>query len=173
LKNRLAYDEVAPVKIADSMAATPLFLDDLRARSAQRIVGDPEFRYTLEDMNRVRQKIKENSMSLNEKVRRGELVEDKKRKEMREKERQSRGPALEVQAFELTLDDLSAPKLRPVAFDRKQDKNLLEPSEEDEEGNKKESPEPDAIRNESLRIMRDLIELGNRTKTASIPKDPV
>ncbi len=172
LKNRLAYDEVAPVKIVDSMAATPLFLDELRARSAQRMVGDPEFRYTIEDMNRVRQKIKENSMSLNEKVRRTELVEDKKRKEMREKERQSRGPALDVQAFELTLDDLSAPKLRPVAFDRKQDKNLLEPSEEDEEGNKK-GPEPDAIRNESLRIMRDLIEQINRTKTASIPKDPV
>ncbi len=172
LKNRLAYDEVAPVKIVDSMAATPLFLDELRARSAQRMVGDPEFRYTIEDMNRVRQKIKENSMSLNEKVRRTELVEDKQRKEMREKERQSRGPALDVQAFELTLDDLSAPKLRPVAFDRKQDKNLLEPSEDDEEGNKK-GPEPDAIRNESLRIMRDLIELINRTKTASIPKDPV
>jgi carboxyl-terminal processing protease len=154
------------------MAATPLFLDELRARSAQRMAGDPEFRYTIEDMNRVRQKIKENSMSLNEKVRRTELVEDKQRKEMREKERQSRGPALDVQAFELTLDDLSAPKLRPVAFDRKQDKNLLEPSEDDEEGNKK-GPEPDAIRNESLRIMRDLIELINRTKTASIPKDPV
>ncbi len=37
LKNRLAYDEVAPVKIVDSMAATPLFLDELRERSAQRI----------------------------------------------------------------------------------------------------------------------------------------
>jgi carboxyl-terminal processing protease len=173
LKNRLAYDEVAPVKIVDSMAATPLFLDELKVRSAQRIAGDPEFGYTIEDMNRVREKIKENSMSLNEKVRRKELVEDKNRKEMREKERQSRGPALDVQAFELTLDDLSAPKLRPVAFDRKQDKNLLEPSEDDEEGTKKQSPEPDAIRNEALRIIRDLIELGNRTKTASIPKDPV
>jgi carboxyl-terminal processing protease len=173
LKNRLAYDEVAPVKIVDSMAANPLFLDELRTRSAQRLAGDLEFRYAVEDMNRVRQKIKENAMSLNEKERRNELVDDKKRKEMREKERQSRGPALDVQAYELTLDDLNAPKLRQVAFDRKQDKKLLEQSDEDEEGNKKESPEPDAIRNESLRIMRDLIDLGNRTKTASIPKDPV
>jgi carboxyl-terminal processing protease len=172
LKNRLAYDEVAPVKIVDSMAATPLFLDELRARSAQRIVGDYEFRYTIEDMSRVREKIKENVMSLNEKVRRKELADDKKRKELREKERQSRGPALDVQAFELTLDDLSAPKLRPVAFDRKQEKNLLESPEEDDDG-KKEGSEPDAIRNEALRIMRDLIDLGNRTKTASIPKEPL
>jgi carboxyl-terminal processing protease len=172
LKNRLAYDEVAPVKIVDSMAATPLFLDDLRARSAQRIVGDPEFRYTIEDMSRVREKIKDNVMSLNEKTRRQELADDKKRKEFREKERQSRGPALDVQAFELTLDDLSAPKLRPVAFDRKQEKHLLESAEEDEDS-KKEGAEPDAIRNEALRIMRDLINLGNRTKTASIPKEPL
>jgi carboxyl-terminal processing protease len=172
LKNRLAYDEVAPVKIVDSMAATPLFLDELRARSAQRIVSDPEFRYTIEDMSRVREKIKENVMSLNEKVRRKELADDKKRKEAREKERQSRGPALEVQAFELTLDDLSAPKLRPVAFDRKQEKNMLEPADEDDDG-KKEGSDPDAIRNEALRIMRDLINLGNPTKTASIPKEPL
>ena len=174
LKNRLAYDEVAPVKIVDSMAATPLFLDELRARSAQRLVGDPEFRYTVEDMSRVRDKIKENVMSLNEKARRKELADDKKRKEHREKERQSRGPALDVQAFELTLDDLSVPKLRPVAFDRKQEKHLLEPPEEDDNGKKeKENPEPDAIRNEALRILRDLIDLGSRTKTASIPKEPL
>jgi hypothetical protein len=88
------------------------------------------------------------------------------------KRKGNRGPA-NAQAFELTLDDLSAPKLRPVAFDRKQDKNLFEPSEEGEEDPKKESPEPDAIRNESLRIVKDLIELGNQTKTASIPKDPL
>jgi carboxyl-terminal processing protease len=172
LKNRLAYDEVAPVKIVDSMAATPLFLDELRARSAQRIVSDPEFRYTIEDMSRVREKIKENVMSLNEKARRKELADDKKRKELREKERQSRGPALNVQAFELTLDDLSAPKLRAVAFDRKQENHMFEAPDEDDDG-KKEGPEPDAIRNEALRIMRDLVNLGNQTKTASIPKEPL
>ena len=170
LKNRLAYDEVAPVKIADSMAATPLFLNDLRARSAARVAADPEFGYTLDDMRRVREKMDQNTISLNEKVRRKELVEDKQRKEGRDKERQSRGPALGVQAYELTLDDLSAPKLRPVAFDRKQDKSLLD-SDEEEANAKKAAPEPDPIRNESLRIMRDLIELIQQTKTASIKGD--
>ena len=170
LKNRLAYDEVAPVKIADSMAATPLFLNDLRARSAARVAADPEFGYTLDDMHRVREKMDQNTISLNEQVRRKELVEDKQRKEGRDKERQSRGPALGVQAYELTLDDLSAPKLRPVAFDRKQDKSLLD-SDEEEANAKKAAPEPDPIRNESLRIMRDLIELIQQTKTASIKGD--
>jgi carboxyl-terminal processing protease len=170
LKNRLAYDEVAPVKIADSMAATPLFLSQLKARSTARVTADPEFGYTAEDMRRVREKIAQNTISLNEKARRKELVEDKKRKEERETERQSRGPALEVQAYELTLDDLAAPKLRSVAFDRKQDKNLLD-SDDDEADTKKVTPEPDPIRNEALRIMRDLVELTQQTKTASIQKD--
>ena len=85
LKNRLSYDEVAPVKIADSMAATPLFLNQLKARSAARVAADPEFGYTTDDMTRVRDKIAQNAISLNEKVRRKELVEDKKRKEQRER----------------------------------------------------------------------------------------
>ena len=168
LKNRMAYDEVAPVKIADSMAATPLFLNELKARSSQRLGADPEFLYITEDMRRLRERLAENSISLNEKQRRNELAEDKLRKEQREQDRQARGPALGVQAYELTLDDLSSPKLRAVAFDRKQEKaSLLD--EEEETGDKKSAVvPPDPIRNEALRIMRDMVELNRQTKTASI-----
>jgi carboxyl-terminal processing protease len=166
LKNRLAYDEVAPVKIVDSMAATPLFLDELRARSAQRIAQDPEFVYTMEDMARLKEKIAANSLSLNEAARRKELAEEKRRKEQRIEERKKRGPALAVQAYELKLDDLTSPKLRPVAYDRKPEKAVA--AEEEEAEDKKADPEPDAIRNEALRIMKDLIDLNRQTKTASI-----
>lgn len=169
LKNRLAYDEVAPVKIVDSMAATPLFIDQLRERSAQRIAKDPEFVYTVEDLTRLKGKISENALSLNEAARRKELADDKSRKEKRIEERKERGPALAVQAYELKLDDLSATKLRPVAYDRKPEKAAA--MEEDDADDKKADPEPDAIRNESLRIMKDLIELNHQTKTASIQAD--
>lgn len=131
LKNRLPYDEVAPVKIADSMSATPLFLDDLRARSSQRITKDPEFVYVTEDMKRIRDKIAQNTISLNEKVRRQELADDKDRKDKRDEERLERGPALQASALELTLDDLTLPKLRSVAFDRKRDKSVVDVDDED------------------------------------------
>lgn len=167
LKNRLAYDEVAPVKIADTMAATPLFLEELKLRSEQRRTSDPEFGYTTEDMQRLRGKLEENTLSLNQNQRRKEIAEEKQRKETREKEREARGPALGVQAFELTLDDLASPKLRPVAFDRKSEKGMVL-EEEGEEEKKSEKPQPDPIRNETLRIMQDLIELNHQTKTASI-----
>lgn len=137
LKNRLPYDEVAPVKIADSMSATPLFLEELRERSGQRVSVDPEFLYVTEDMQRIRDKITQNAISLNEKARKQELSDDKARKEVREQERLARGPALEATALELTLDDLTLPKLRTVAFDRKRDKSSI--AEVDEEGGLKPS----------------------------------
>ena len=96
------------------MAATPLFLDELRARPRSGC-GDSEFRYTIEDMSRVREKIKENVMSWNEKERGKELADDKKRKEHRAKREAITRSCAGRQALELTLDDLSAPKLRPVA----------------------------------------------------------
>ncbi len=170
LKNRLAYDEVAPVKIVDSMAATPLFVEELRDRSIQRIAKDPEFLYTMDDMARLKEKISENSLSLNESARRKEMAGEKKRKEQRIEERKQRGAAIAAQAYELKLDDVAAPKLRPVAYDRKPEKAPLI-ADEDEADTKKTDPEPDAIRNESLRIMKDLIELNRQTRTASIQSE--
>jgi C-terminal peptidase (prc) len=169
LKNRLAYDEVAPVKIVDSMSATPLFLDELRARSAERVAKDPEFRYTLEEMARLKEKLAANSLSLNKEVRKKELAEEKSRREKRIAERKQRGPALAVQAYELKLDDLASPKLRPVAYDRKAEKAVA--MDEEDGADKNADPEPDAIRNETLRIMKDLIDLNRQTKTASIQSE--
>jgi carboxyl-terminal processing protease len=169
LKNRLAYDEVAPVKIVDSMAATPLFIDQLKERSTQRVTKDPEFVYTVEDMTRLKEKISENALSLNQSARRKELAEEKNRKEKRIGERKDRGPAIGVQAYELKLDDLASPKLRPVAYDRKPEKAAA--VEEEDAVDKKADPEPDAIRNEALRIMKDLIDLNHQTKTASIQSE--
>ena len=111
LKNRLAYDEVAPVKIVDSMAATPLFLNELRARSARGSLPIRSFVTRWKTCAAFVRRLNRMRSPSTRKVRRKELVEDKKRKELREKERQSRGPALDVQAYELTLDDLSCAKI--------------------------------------------------------------
>ncbi|CAN5579033.1 carboxy terminal-processing peptidase [soil metagenome] len=166
LKNRLVYDEVAPVKITEW--TNPLFIAELKARSQARIATDPEFLYTLDDMKRLRERITENAVSLNEKDRRKELADEKKRKETRDHEREARGPALAVQDYELKLDDVTAPKLRAVAFDRRDDKKLMPDDDEDEDKGKKPGPvPPDAIRNEALRIMKDFIELSQPAKTAS------
>lgn len=165
LTNRLPYDEVAPVKIADAMAATPLFLDELRERSALRVAADPEFRYTLEDVERLRQRIEENRVTLNLANRKAEIAADKARKEERELQRAGRGPALHAQAYELKLEDVGKPALEAVAYNRKSDKPLMMDPEE-AEATKDDPPQPDPIRDEALRILNDLIQLSSGPKTA-------
>ncbi|GAT32831.1 carboxyl-terminal processing protease [Terrimicrobium sacchariphilum] len=169
LKHRLPYDEVAPVKITESNVATPLAIDELRARSSQRVAGDPEFAYVKEDITRIKDKVEKNTLSLNEKERKAELDADKTRKEHRDAERIARGPVFDVKTYEVRLDDVSAPKLRPVAYNRKPDKAAMAVDDDEPADPKKpDVPQPDPIRDEALRIMRDYINLNRQDKTASV-----
>jgi len=170
LKNRLEYDEVAPVKISES--PTPLFLEELRANSQARIGADPEFLYVSEDMKRLRERIEANTISLNEKERRKELADEKARKEQRKVARAEHGPLVKAQVWQLTLDDVRSKreKLEQVAYEREREKRYIDDPEE-AAAEKKEGPqppEPDPVRNETLRIAGDLISLTKQLKTASV-----
>jgi len=171
LRNRLEYDEVAPVKIVDSFGPNPLFLDELRRRSQARLAVDPEFLYVSDDMQRLRKRIDENKISINEAVRRQELADDKQRKDQRKQDRLARGPLVNVQAWALTLDDVRGKreKLEAVAYEREREKRYAgDPEEvEAEKQDGPKAPEPDPIRNETIRIMEDFIGLTRQNKTAA------
>lgn len=158
LNNMLPYDEVAPVRFSDSIIPKPLFLDDLRERSAQRVAMDPEFSYIVEDAKRLNEKFEKNMVSLNIATRKEEIAQEKSRTKERKAERAKRGEALDVAAFELTLDDVEAPVLKPVAYNRKPEKPLMEEPVEGEEAETSE-PLPDPVRDEAVRIISDLIQL--------------
>ena len=174
LKNPLDYDEVAPVILAakDKAAPSSLFLEELRQRSLKRIQSDPEFIYVNEDMQRIRERITKNSISTNEGVRRKELADEKTRKESRKEERVARGSMVNAKVWQLTLDDVKNNRkdLEVVDYERERDKkySIEEDSEEESDEGKggKKLPEPDPIRNETVRIITDFIELSNSSKTA-------
>jgi carboxyl-terminal processing protease len=183
LKNPLPYDEVAPVAFKSSPNAGELFLEELRERSQRRIASDPEFAYVSEDMRRLRERIEKNSISTNKELRKKELAEDKARKEARKTERLARGPLIDAKVWELTLDDVKNNRetLEVVAYERRRDKKYSgeesddpEESGDSEEGAEKKdkTPEPDPIRNESVRIITDLIEFSNLARTASAKPAP-
>ena len=69
----------------------------------------------MEDMDRLRHKIDENRISLNEDVRKKELADDKLRKEMRSKERLARNQE-EPRIYRLTLDTVDKPNLQLVMY---------------------------------------------------------
>src|SRR5204863_5391984 len=87
----------------------------LKRRSAERIQHNPEFHYVMEDIDRLRHKLDENRISLNEDLRKKELQEDKLRKEMRSKERLARQEE-EPKVYRLTLDTVDKPNLQLIMY---------------------------------------------------------
>src|SRR5947208_1483573 len=183
LKNALAYDEVTKAKYTKWSDSHSLFVDELRRRSEERVKNDPEFHYVMEDMDRLRHKIDENRITLNEDVRKKELADDKLRKETRSKDRLARNQE-EPQIYRVTLDTVDKPNLQLIMYPGKlaeAKKNGVVPKVDSDaaadadselvdgatgDGDSKE-PAIDPERDESLNILADLVQLSNRPKTAS------
>ena len=183
LKNALAYDEVARAKYTKWSDSHSLFVDQLRRRSEERVKGDPEFHYVMEDMDRLRHKIDDNRISVNEDQRKKELQDDKLRKETRSKERLARNQE-EPRIYRVTLDTVDKPNLQLIMYPGKlaeAKKNGVAPKVDpeaasdadsdlisggDTQGDGKE-PTIDPERDETLNILTDLVDLSRGPKTAS------
>jgi carboxyl-terminal processing protease len=183
LKNALPYDEVPKAKYTKWSDTHSLFIDQLRRRSEERVKADPEFHYVVEDMDRLRRKIDENRISLNEDVRKKELADDKLRKETRSKERLARNQE-EPRIYRVTLDTVDKPNLQLVMYPGKlaeAKKNGVAPKVDSEAapdadsdlitgaGSDADNKEPaiDPERDEALNILSDLVDFSRGPKTAS------
>jgi carboxyl-terminal processing protease len=184
LKNALPYDEVSKAKYTKWSDTHPLFIDQLRQRSEERVKNDPEFHYVEEDMDRLRHKIDENRISLNEDVRKKELADEKARKEARSKERLARDEN-EPRIYRVTLDTVDKPNLQLIMYPGKlaevkkngtgpkadsdsaadPDSDLLDGGAPGDGDNKEPLIDPE--RDEALNILADLVQLSSGPKTAS------
>ena len=176
LKDPLPYDEVDPASF--DKWEHPLPLKELRARSAARVAADAEFGYVKEDLDRMKQRVAENSISLNEKTRRDEMAADKTRKDEREAVRAKARPS-EEKDYLVTLENVDKPELQPVKNEKKDGKKKdgaatppVDPPDADDGEDKPEdkegkTPAVDPVRTETLNILRDFIELSRTPKTAS------
>jgi carboxyl-terminal processing protease len=184
LKNCLAYDEVPKARYTRWSDSHPLFIDELKRRSAERVQHNQEFHYVMEDVDRLRHKLDENRISLNEDTRKKELDEDKVRKEMRSKERLARHDE-EPRVYRLTLDTVDKPNLQLIMFPGKlaqaKTKGVSpkvapeaagdadsDSSSDDEDLSNGKEPAIDPERDESLNILSDLADLSRGPKTASV-----
>jgi carboxyl-terminal processing protease len=165
LKDPLPYDTVDAVRFQKS-EEHPLFLDDLRRRSAARVAADPEFAYVLADLQRVSDKIAANEVSLNEETRRAEMEKDRLRKEKRAAEREKRTKP-EDPVYEITLENIDVEELQPASHDV-QERNASVVSEGDDALEEEDEQLVDAVRMETLRILSDLVELSRSPRTAAV-----
>jgi len=187
LKNALPYDEVPKAKYTKWSDTHSLFVDQLKRRSEERVKNDPEFHYVMEDIGRLRHKLDENRISLNEDLRKKELADDKLRKEMRSKERLARNQE-EPRIYRLTLDTVDKPNLQLIMYPGKLaevKKNGSSPKVDPEAapdadtdltagvgvGDDTKEPAIDPERDETLNILADLVDLSRGPKTASANTD--
>src|SRR5438094_631164 len=184
LKNALAYDEVPKAKYTKWSDTHSLFVDQLRRRSEERVKNNPEFHYVVEDMDRLRHKIDENRISLNEDARKQELADDKLRKETRSKERLARNQ-VEPSIYRVTLDTVDKPNLQLIMYPGKlaeAKKNGTVPKVDPDAASDADTdligsaggadddtktPAIDPERDEALNILADLVDLSRGPKTAS------
>ena len=183
LKNALPYDEVAKARYTKWSDSHSLFIDQLRRRSEERVKNDPEFHYVMEDIARLRHKLDENRISLNEDSRKKELQEDKLRKETRSKERLARNQE-EPRIYRVTLDTVDKPNLQLVMYPGKlaeAKKNGVAPKVDSEAASDADTdligganadddtktPAIDPERDEALNILADFVDLSRGPKTAS------
>jgi len=174
----LGYDEVPKARF--TKWSGPLFIEELKQRSAERVQNNAEFHYVMEDMERLRHKLDENRVSLNEDVRRKELQDDKARKDLRTKERLARHEE-EPNIYRVTLDNVDKPNLQLIMYPGKLAEAKAKgaakvapeaaPSDDDIDtiGGADDTKEPliDPERDETLNIMADLVDLSHGPKTAS------
>jgi len=183
LKNALPYDEVSKARYTKWSDSHSLFIDQLRRRSEERVKGDPEFHYVMEDIDRLRHKLDENRISLNEDLRKKELQEDKLRKETRSKDRLARNQE-EPRIYRVTLDTVDKPNLQLIMYPGKlaeakkngtapkvdpdaasdADTDLIGGASADDDT---KTPAIDPERDEALNILADLVDLSRGPKTAS------
>src|SRR3954447_6586503 len=182
LKNCLPYDEVPKARYTKWNEPVSLYLDELKRRSSERTENDPEFHYVMEDVERLRHRLDENRISLNEDVRKKELADDKLRKEMRSKERLARNTE-EPRVYRLTLDTVDKPNLQLIMYpgklasarkngsakvapeaagDADTDNDVLGGQDDDTK-----EPAIDPKRDETINILSDLVRLEHGPKTAS------
>jgi carboxyl-terminal processing protease len=173
LEHPLAYDEVEPAAIDIANNHKQLFIDDLKKRSSNRLAQDQSFQDILADAKELKDRLKSNRLSLNEKNRRDQLDKDNGQKQKEQADEKKMQGQVHDKRFELTLADVDKPQLKaiektPAQKDQKAQDNNSNTSDpnatiEDENGT---TLDADAIRRETLNIATDLVDLVKTPRTA-------
>ena len=181
LEHPLPYDEVEPAPIDVATNRKPLFVEELRRRSVNRVGQEAQFQDIVQDVKVMNDRIKNNRLSLNEKTRRAEIDEETAGRQKEEAD----GKKAEVndhdKIYELPLGDVDKPQLRlmdkaaqvsasPAPKDGKP--KIAKPGEDpdssdlEDDNNGGEPDVFDAQKRETVNILADLVDLSKSPRTA-------
>lgn len=176
----LKHDLIRPARGFKPGDRSELFVDQIKALSAQRVAASQDFTYVREDVDRMKQRIEENEVSLNIEKRRKELDESESRRQNRNKERFERFAKVEkadqkrFSFYRLSLDDLEREELEEIDREREAEANMRRAKSE--VADLYESPEwptgLDPVKRESIEILADLTRLSQRAGVAQVELEP-
>ncbi|MFA6561135.1 MAG: carboxy terminal-processing peptidase [Verrucomicrobiia bacterium] len=177
LNNAMPYDEVQPAPHLNFGAFNGK-LTELRQRSLLRVATEHEFTYLNEDIARLKQQLKEGTVSLNKAKRLEEKKATTERDAARKKERLARkAPELKFTDIAVgatnAVASVTAPRAmrsaaaaaKPVGHDADA------PDATDEESDVKE-PVTDPLLNESLAVLRDLVVFATPPSGPAVAANP-
>jgi carboxyl-terminal processing protease len=137
-------------------------VETLVKHSNGRIKEDQDFAYILEDIETLKERLKDRSVSLSETKRLAEKDEEKAKREKRKKERKSRGNAEEA-IFDLTIKMIKTNTKLGEEVENEEKPIRLEEDPEDGEETEEEEDQPklDPHMRETLHILHNYIKLLN------------
>ena len=136
-----------------------MHIDPLTKRSSARIKDDQDFAYILEDIETLKERLEDKSVSLSEAKRLAEKDEEKAKRETRKKEREARGDTGET-VYDLSIKMIKTDTKLGEEIENEEKPIRLEEENEDEEVEEEEDePKLDPHLRETLHILHDYIML--------------
>ncbi len=177
LNNAMPYDEVQPAPHLNFGAFNGK-LTELRQRSLLRVATEREFTYLNEDIARLKQQLKEGTVSLNKAKRLEEKNATTERDAARKKERRAR-KAPELKFTDLAVGttnavaSVTAPRTAPSAdaAAKPVSHDADDPDATGEDNDVKE-PATDPLLNESLAVLRDLVMFTTPSSGTAVAANP-
>jgi carboxyl-terminal processing protease len=172
----LPYDEVAPATIDVVANRKPLFVEELKSRSSSRVAQNSQFKDMSEDIRQLQERLKQNRLSLNEKVRRDELEEQNAQKEKENQDKKKAAAANNDKVYQLALSDVDKPQLKllekkpesapkaskPKATSEDPTEDVLD---DDDSSGSPSTVDGDPIKRETFNVLSDLIDLSKTERT--------
>ena len=179
LENALPHDRIRPAPDFRALDAQALFLPKLKELSQERVKASQDFTYVIQDIMKAKERLKENSVSLNKAAREKELAVSDVQKKERNAERRIRfakiaaDDAKKFKFYRITLDDLDN-ETELEAYDPTQDPGDFMRRAVDETENLDDTPKwpsgLNAEKREAISVLRDLVDLTETAKMVGVLK---
>ena len=176
LKHPLDHDLIREAPNFKPLERDDLFIPMLKERNEARVKKARDFQYIVDDVDRTKQRIAANAISINRVKREAELSDSEKRRKNRNAERRERFAEMEAndrerfKFFRLTLDNLKADTLPEV--DREKDAEAFMRRAKDKEDDLDDTPlwpsGLDPVKREALSIVGDLVDQLDKASTVGV-----